>query len=318
MPINNFFVRRLLTTLVTLWLASLLIFVAGRLFPGDVGRAVLGPFAAPEAVFELNARLGADKPALEQYFDWVGGILHGSLGQSLTLGGSVAPRLWASLVQSSQFASIVIIILVPLAIGAGTLAAFYKGSVGDRVLLLTNISLATVPDFVVAILLVIVFSLWLDWLPVSGPPDGAGVVESVYHLLLPALPLVINLFGYIARIARAGVIRTLETDFVRTAVLKGLPRSLILRRHVLPNALPPTIAVLTTQIGNLLGGIVVIEALFNIKGLGALVATAARSRDYPTLQAGVLTMAAIYAVVTMIGDLIQLALDPRQRERPGG
>lgn len=225
---------------------------------------------------------------------------------------------WASLVQSSQFASIVIIILVPLAIGAGTLAAFYKGSVGDRVLLLTNISLATVPDFVVAILLVIVFSLWLDWLPVSGPPDGAGVVESVYHLLLPALPLVINLFGYIARIARAGVIRTLETDFVRTAVLKGLPRSLILRRHVLPNALPPTIAVLTTQIGNLLGGIVVIEALFNIKGLGALVATAARSRDYPTLQAGVLTMAAIYAVVTMIGDLIQLALDPRQRERPGG
>lgn len=318
MPISNFLVRRLLTTIVTLWLASLLIFAAGRLFPGDVGRAVLGPFAAPEAVFELNARLGADRPAVEQYFGWVGGILQGSLGQSLTLGGPVAPRLWASFIQSAQLAGIVIIILVPLAITAGTLAALYMGSLGDRILLLTSISLATVPDFVVAILLVIVFSLWLDWLPVSGPPDGAGLFESMYYLLLPALPLVINLFGYISRIARAGVIRTLETDFVRTAILKGLPRSLVLRRHVLPNALPPTVAVLTTQIGNLLGGIVVIEALFNIQGLGALVATAARSKDYPTLQAGVLSMVIIYAVVTMIGDLIQLALDPRQRGQPGG
>ncbi|SED39202.1 ABC transporter permease [Rhodobacter sp. 24-YEA-8] len=318
MLLRTFLLRRLTTTLVTLFLASLLVFAACQLLPGDIGRAVLGPFAAPEAVAALNARLGTDQPAHLQYLRWFGGLFEGSLGVSLSHGQPVAPMLWAAMAQSAQLALVVVGLLVPLAMAAGIWAGLRKGKLIDRVILLTGISLATVPDFVTALLLVILFSLWLGWLPVSGPPDGAGAAETLRHLILPALPLVINLLGYIARIVRAGVIRASEADFTRAAILKGLPFRIVLLRHILPNALAPAVAVLATQISNLLGGIVVIEALFNIQGLGALVAQAAKGRDYPTLQAGVLAMVVIYAVVTLLGDLLQLILDPRQRERPGG
>ena len=318
MSLSSFLLRRVASVFATLFLASLLVFAACQLLPGDIGRAVLGPFAAPEAVASLNERLGTDQPAWLQYLRWLGGVLQGSAGVSLTHGQPVGPALLAAMGQSARLTLVVVAILVPLALAAGIWAGLRKGRLVDRVILLTGISLATVPDFVTALLLVILFSLWLGWLPVSGPPDGAGTVEALRHLILPALPLVINLFGYVARIARAGVIRAREADFTRTAILKGLPWRIVLWRHILPNALAPTIAVLATQISNLLGGIVVIEVLFNIQGLGALVAQAARGRDYPTLQAGVLAMAVIYAVVALLGDLIQLLLDPRQRERPGG
>lgn len=318
MALRSFLVRRLFATLATLWLASLFIFAAGQLLPGDIARAVLGPFAAPEAVAEMNARLGTDQPALAQYLRWISGVLQGSLGRSLTLERPIGPYLLGAVAQSAELAALVVALLVPAALSAGTYAGLNEGSGADRAILVAGITLSTIPDFVVAVLLVVLFSLWLGWLPTSGPPDGASAPERLRHLLLPALPLAINLFGYVARIARSGVVRARHSDFVRTAVLKGLPRGHVLWRHILPNALAPAVAVLSTQIAHLLGGIVVIEALFNINGLGALVATAARTRDYPTLQAGVLAMVVIYAVVTLLGDLLQLALDPRQRQRPGG
>jgi peptide/nickel transport system permease protein len=294
-----------------------MIFTAGRALPGDIGRAVLGPLAAPEAVAKLNAQLGTDQPLIRQYPRWMGDLFHGWLGTSLTYGDPVAPRILAALAQSAQLALVAIAVLVPLAVGAGTYAGLHKGTLADRAILLLGISLATIPDFVMAILMIIVFCLVLGWISPSGPAADADLWQTLTHLALPAAPLVVNLFGYIARITRTGVVQTLEADFTRTARLKGLSEIGVIWKHVLPNALTPTIAVLATQVGHLLGGIVVIEALFNIEGLGALVANAARSRDYPTLQAGVLAMAVIYAVVTTTGDLAQLALDPKQRERLG-
>ncbi|WP_379061904.1 ABC transporter permease [Mesorhizobium sp. UC22_110] len=182
--------------------------------------------------------------------------------------------------------------------------------------MLSGISLAIVPDFVSGLLLLIVFGLWLNWFPISGvAPDGSGFWTSSYHLILPALPLVLNLLGYIARMTRAGVIEAVNADYTRSAVLKGLTRHEIIFRHVLRNALTPTIAVIATQSGFLLGGLIVIEALFGIQGLGNLVLTAAKARDFPTLEAGVLVIAAIFVVSATIGDLIQMLLDPRQRRR---
>ncbi len=172
------------------------------------------------------------------------------------------------------------------------------------------------PDFVSGLLLLIVFGLWLSWFPINGvAPDGADFWTNGYYLILPALPLVLNLAGYIARMTRAGVIEAMAADYTRTAVLKGLDRREVVIRHVLRNALTPTIAVLATQSGFLLGGLVVIEALFGIQGLGNLVLNAAKARDFPMLEAGVLVMAAIFVLSAALGDVLQALLDPRQRRR---
>ncbi|RVA25135.1 ABC transporter permease, partial [Mesorhizobium sp. M7A.F.Ca.US.001.01.1.1] len=158
--------------------------------------------------------------------------------------------------------------------------------------------------------------LWLNWFPISGvAPDGTGFWTHGYYLILPALPLVLNLSGYIARMTRAGVIEAIAADYTRTAVLKGLERREIIFRHVLRNALTPTVAVLATQTGYMLGGLVVIEALFGIQGLGNLVLNAAKARDFPMLEAGVLVMAAIFVLSAAAGDLLLALLDPRQRRR---
>ncbi|WP_292329766.1 ABC transporter permease, partial [Mesorhizobium sp.] len=191
-----------------------------------------------------------------------------------------------------------------------------RGRLADRLIVLAGISFGIVPDFVSGLLLLLVFGLWLSWLPITGAaPDGAGFWVSGYYLILPALPLVLNLAGYLARMTRAGVIEALASDYTRTAILKGLDRREVILRHVLPNALTPTIAVLATQSGYMLGGLVVIEALFGIQGLGNLVLNAAKSRDFPMLEAGVLVMATIFVLSAAIGDLVQALLDPRQRRR---
>jgi len=210
----------------------------------------------------------------------------------------------------------VLLFLVPIGIGAGVVAGLRSGSLADRLIVLTGVSLSIVPDFVSGLLLLMVFGLWLAWFPISGTaPDGAGFWTSSYHLILPALPLVLNLIGYVARMTRAGVIEARGADYTRTAILKGLSPSQVLFKHVLRNALVPTVAVIATQSGFLLGGLVVIEALFGIQGLGNLVLSAAKARDFPMLEAGVLVMAAIFVSTAAIGDLLQALLDPRQRRR---
>ncbi|RTL93278.1 MAG: ABC transporter permease, partial [Hyphomicrobiales bacterium] len=228
----------------------------------------------------------------------------------------VAPFVLASLARSAALAGVILLFLVPLGVGAGIVAGLNRGRLADRLIVLAGISFGIVPDFVSGLLLLLVFGLWLNWLPITGvAPEGAGFWTSGYYLILPALPLVLNLVGYLARMTRAGVIEALAADYTRTATLKGLDRRQVIVRHVLPNALTPTIAVLATQSGYMLGGLVVIEALFGIQGLGNLVLNAAKSRDFPMLEAGVLVMATIFVLSAAMGDLVQALLDPRQRRR---
>ena len=262
----------------------------------------------------LNEELGTDRPVWEQYWDWITGLLSGDLGESLALGVPVSELIGDALVNSFQLAALAFVIVVPLSILGGVIAALRRDRLTDRVITIGGLSLAVLPEFVTGIVLILVFGLWLDLLPVSAnAPDGSSFVTQVKYLLLPAFTLVILLFGYIARITRAGTIEALDADYTRTAVLKGLPRRTVIQRHVLRNSLLPTIAVVATQTGYLIGGLVVVETLFNYPGMGRLIVTASRQKDLPLLEAGVLIVGIVFLVAMLLADLMYSLLNPRIR-----
>ena len=306
--------RRLGIGLVTLLLLSLVIFAGAQLLPGDVGRAILGPLADPDAVAALNHQLGADRPWYAVYTGWIGAFVTGDMGQSYLLRTPAAPLVGHALFNSMKLAAVAFVMVVPLSIGAGIYAASCAGRWQDRVISVAGLSLTVVPEFVSSIALILVLGVWLRWLPISaGTRPGTDALEQARHLVLPSLPLVLVLFGYIARMARAGTLEALDADYTRTAVLKGLPRGTVILRHVLRNALLPTITVVATQLGSMIGGLVVVETLFRYQGIGSLILDAARGKDLPMLEAGVLTVGAVFVLLTLVADMLTTALDPRQR-----
>jgi peptide/nickel transport system permease protein len=290
------------------------VFFGAQVLPGNVARRILGPFADQAAVEALNKDLGTDRPLLTQYWDWISSFVQGDLGTSLAYGVPVSELMGSALGNSFKLAGFAFLMVVPLAILGGVIAALKRDRIVDRVITIGGLSLTVIPEFVTGIILILVFALWLDVLPVSArAPDGSGLPTQLKYLFLPALTLVILLFGYIARITRAGTIESLEADYTRTAVLKGLPRRVVIRRHVLRNSLLPTIAVVATQSAYLLGGLVVIETLFNYPGMGRLIFTAAAQKDFPLLQSGVLIVGIAVLLATLIADLLYSLLNPRIR-----
>jgi peptide/nickel transport system permease protein len=265
-------------------------------------------------VHALDQQLGVDRPLLAQYWSWLTGLLHGSMGLSYQFRSPVAPFIGAALVNSIKLGALAFIIVVPLSIFGGVVAALNYGRATDRIISVTGLSATTVPEFVSGIVLIVVFGVELKWFPVSASAGaGASFGSQLYHLILPAIPLVLILFGYIARMARAGTIDALESDYARTATLKGLKRSVVIRRHILRNSLLPTITVIATQTGYLIGGLVVVETLFNYQGIGKLIFTAATAKDFPMLEAGVLTIGVVYMVATLVADVLYTVLNPRLR-----
>jgi peptide/nickel transport system permease protein len=312
--VATYILRRLGLALVTLWLLSVIVFFAGQVLPGDPGRAILGPLAAQSAVRALDQQLGVNRPLLTQYWSWISGLVHGNMGISYEFRSPVEPFIRAALLNSVKLAALAFVIVVPLSIAGGVLAALRSGRLTDRVISVTGLSAATVPEFVSGIVLIVVFAVELKWLPVSASAgQGASDAAQLDHLILPAIPLVLVLFGYIARMARAGTIEALESDYARTATLKGLKRSVVIRRHILRNSLLPTITVIATQTGYLVGGLVVVETLFNYQGIGKLILSAATAKDFPMLEAGVLTIGVVYMVATLIADILYTVLNPRLR-----
>jgi len=310
----SYVLRRVGLALLTLFLLSIIIFFAGEVLPGNPGRAILGPFAAESAVKALDQQLGVNRPILTQYWTWLTGILHGDLGTSYQFRAPVSTFLWPALGRSLKLAAVAFVIVVPVSIVGGVLAALYRGRLVDRSISVAGLSLSTVPEFVSGIVLIVVFAIGLKWLPVSAnAPAGSSPLTQLRYLILPAIALVLILFGYIARMARAGTIEALDSDYVRTATLKGLPRSVVIRRHVLRNSLLPTITVIATQTGYLIGGLVVVETLFNYPGLGRLIFTAVTDKDFPMLEAGVLVIGVVYLLATLVADILYTVLNPRIR-----
>jgi peptide/nickel transport system permease protein len=290
------------------------IFFAAQVLPGDVGRRILGPFADQASVDALNEQLGANDPLLTQYWDWISSFVTGDLGESQTQKRPVSDVLFDPLVASAKLALLAFGIVVPLAILGGVFAAIHEGSFRDRLISVGGLSATAIPEFVWAVFFIVVFALWLGVFPTTAQfPDGAGIFTQLEYLILPAMCLVCVLFGYIARMARAGTIEALEADYTRTATLKGLPQRTVIRRHVLRNSLLPTIAVVATQAGYLIGGLVIIELIFNYQGIGQAIVRAALQKDIPVLQSGVLLIGIVYLVATLIADILYSVLNPRVR-----
>lgn len=310
----RFILRRLALVAVTLALVSVLVFALAQVLPGDIGRTILGPYAPAEQVIALNHKLGYDRPLVVRYGDWVGGFVTGDWGDSVLLGRPIASLAFDRLVNSLQLALVALAIIVPVSVGLGVLAGLKEGRFFDRLISVVGLSLTAIPEFVSGVILLVVFAVALEWLPVSAQfSPGAGPIERLRHLILPAIPLMFVLFGYIARMARAGTVDALQSPYVRTAVLKGLPWRHVIVRHVLRNSLLPTITVIGSQVGWLVGGLVVIETLFNYPGIGKLMLDSAVEHDVPVLQATALLVAVVYMLSNLAADLLYGLLNPRIR-----
>jgi len=307
-------VRRLLLMVPTLILVSLLIFALAEVLPGDVGRSILGPYATPEQVQQLNEKLGADRPLLERYGSWVGGFVTGDWGESPVLNVPVFATVMKALGNSLLLAALALVIIVPTAIALGVFAGLRKDSLIDRGITISTLSLTVIPEFVSGVILLVIFAVTLKWLPVTAlAPPGSNIFTRLYYLILPAIPLMFIELGYIARMARVGTVQVLAMPYIRTAVLKGLPRRRVIFGHVLRNAMVPTVTVIGGQTGWLIGGLVVVETLFGYPGIGKLMIDAATTHDVIMLEAAVLVVAVLYMLSNLLADVVVALLSPRVR-----
>jgi peptide/nickel transport system permease protein len=310
----RFISRRLLLSFITLWLLITIVFVIANVLPNDVGRTILGPFAPQESVDALNERLGTNRPILVRYVDTVLGVVTLDFGDSYVTGRPVMPQLAAAIGRSAKLAGLALAITIPLAIAAGLFAARRRDRPVDRGIVLLGVTSSSIPEFVTGTILVVVVGVQLKLLPVlATPPATADVPTQIRYLLMPAMAMAIVYFGYIARMTRAGTIEVLQSDYIRTAAMKGLTTGQTMRRHVLRNALIPTVAVIAVQIGYLFGGIIAVEKIFNYNGMGQTMLFAAQRKDIPLLTAGAIVIGIVYMVATLVADLVIAWMNPRIR-----
>ena len=311
---GRFILRRLLLSLITLWLLATIVFVIVNVLPNDVGRTILGPFASQETVDALNERLGTNDPLFEQYARAMTNLVTLDFGESFQSGQPVGPLMADAIGRSAKLAGLALLMTVPLAILAGLYAARRRDRKADRAIVLLGVTSASIPEFVTGTFLVVVVGVQLKLFPViARAPAGSDLLTELYYLIMPATAMAIVYFGYIARMTRAGAIDVLESDYVRTATMKGLTTGQVMRRHVLRNALIPTVAVIGVQIGYLFGGIIGVERIFNYNGMGQLMLFAAQRKDLPVLQAGAVVIGIVYMLATLIADLVIAWMNPRVR-----
>jgi peptide/nickel transport system permease protein len=310
----RFILRRLLLSLITLWLLVTIVFIIANVLPNDVGRTILGPFAPQPTVDALNERLGTNDPILEQYARALGNLVTLDFGESFQSGQPVGPVLAAAMINSAKLAGLALLITIPIAIVGGIIAARRRDRTADRAIVLAGVTTSSIPEFVTGTILVVVVGVQLGWLPVlATPPRGADALTQLRYLLMPALAMAVVYFGYIARMTRAGTIEVLDSDYIRTATMKGLTTQQTMRRHVLRNALVPTVAVIGVQIGYLFGGIIAVEKIFNYNGMGQMMLFAAQRKDIPVLVAGAIVVGIVYMLATLAADIVIAWMNPRIR-----
>ena len=321
-------VRRALWGVLTLLIVSVLVFAGTSALSGDAATIALGKDATPERVAALRANLGLDEPAPQRYVDWLGGLLQGDLGVSLSAGtaGSttdisidntglpvselVGDRVVNSLILAIAAAAVVF----PLSLLLGAWSALRPGRRADSNISTTTLVLIALPEFVVGLLLVFLFAVQVMWFPaVSFVPPGVSLAERIDGLVLPVATLTAASVAHTARLVRGSLIEVLESDYVQMARLKGVPERAVVRRHALPNALVPTIQVVALNFAWLVGGIVIVEVVFGYPGIGQGLTAAVQSRDLPTVQVLALAIAAVYVVVNTLADLATIVLTPRLR-----
>ncbi|CUU26024.1 ABC transporter (plasmid) [Duffyella gerundensis] len=308
----SYLLKRLLLMIYTLLIVSLLVFGITQLLPADAAVTLLGQNATPEALNAVRERLGLNAPAWLQYWHWLTQALQGNFGVSMRNGLAVGPTLFTALSRSLLLAACALLLMLVIAIPLGIWAAVRRGKTADVLVSVISYIGISFPEFVTATLVLLLFADVWQILPVTGyVPLSENVVSGVQHLILPSITVALILVAHVSRMVRSEMVDVLQTDYVRAAWLKGLSRRRILWRHALRNGLLPTITIVALDVGYLLGGIVVVEEIFAIPGIGRELIVAVQARDLPTIQAGVMILAATYSVVNFLADLAYVVLDKR-------
>ena len=312
--------RRTVVGIGTLFVVSILIFIGTAILPGDVANIILGQMATPESLATIRAKLGLDQPAHVRYFIWLGDLLSGDLGYSKAGAGAgtigtpisqmLVPRLFATL----RLASVVAVIAVPVALAVGLLAAMYPGTRIDRFVTFSTLGLISVPEFLVATLLVLIVAVQLGWLPatayISGQETGLKLLRA---LAMPTLTLVIVAGAQIMRMTRATVLNVMSSPYIEMAILKGVPRQRIILRHALLNAIGPIVNIIALNLAYLVSGVVIVETIFAYPGLAKLMIDAVQTRDLPLVQACAMIFCATYIVLIFVADMASILSNPRLR-----
>ncbi|MDO8365094.1 MAG: ABC transporter permease [Actinomycetota bacterium] len=311
---RRYLLKRLLSALITLWLLATVIFLIVNVIPGDVGRRVLGPFALKEDVARYNHDLGIDRPLINQYITSMRRLFTLDFGHSFQTKQLVSKMIFPALFRSGKLALLAFVLTIPISIAAGIFTARRQDKLADRAVVNVGLATSSIPEFATAAVLMSVFCVhWRFGHVFADPPPGTSVIGQLRYLLMPALAMAIAYFGYIARMSRAGVIQGLQSDYARTATMKGLSSGAVMRKHILRNSLAPTITVISVSVGYLFGGIIGVEKVFNYHGLGSVMLTAVTSHDIPVLQGAVLLVGIVYMISTLAADVLIAYLNPRVR-----
>ena len=306
--------KRLAYVAVILAVMSVLIFWATQVMPGDVAQMIVGQFATDEQIRAVRAKLRLDDPIHVQYLRWAGGLLRGDLGLSLMMDRPIGPLIAEAIQRSAVLAGISIVLIAVLGIWLGVHSAVRKGKAVDHAISVGSYFFISVPEFFWAIVVILLFTGYLGWLPATGyAPLSEGFWQWLQHIVLPVATLVSGLVAHVSRLTRSSMIETMQSQYVTAARAKGLPESLVIRRHALRNALVPTITVLAIDVGLLMGGIVVVETVFSYPGLGRMLIFAIEQKDIPMVQAGILAVTAVYAFANLAADLLYAFFNPRIR-----
>jgi peptide/nickel transport system permease protein len=310
----TFILRRTALLVVVLFIVSLLTFGIVNVLPGDVATAILGDVGTPEQAEALRQSMGLNQPLAIQYLHWISGVLRGDFGASLQFGKPIAPMLWGRMGNSAVLGSLALLIGAPLSIGLGMIAALKPRGVLDRVITGLAVGAYALPEYVVGLIAILVFSIWWSILPGSSLMDpNENPLSRPEALIMPVGVLVLGMFAILGQLTRASMIQVMQAPYIRTAILKGVPRWRVVLKHALPNLLPPAIAEIGMYFGYVLGGLVVVETLFSYSGLGQMMTNAVSFRDVPTIEAAVLMVAAAYGVGNLVADVVALLLNPRLR-----
>ncbi|MGY6251071.1 ABC transporter permease [Bosea thiooxidans] len=310
----TFIIRRLALLLLVLVLVSMMTFLIVNVLPGDVASAVLGDMATPEQTRIVRVAMGLDRPLIDRYVHWISALAQGDMGVSLQYGRPIGPVLLGRLGNSAILGGITMLIGAPLAIALGVIAALRPHGWLDTLITGFSIGAHALPEYVVGLLAILLLSIWWPLLPGSSLMDpNENPLLRPEALVLPVGVLVVSMLAFIGQLTRASAIGVMNSPYIRTAILKGVPRWRVVTHHALPNLLPPAIAEIGMYFGYCIGGLVVVETLFSYAGLGQMLSNAVAYRDVPTIQATVLVVAAAYGLGNLLADVAALLLNPRLR-----
>lgn len=311
-PILQMVAQRLLLGLLVLFVVSLIIFLGVELLPGDITQAILGQSATPETVAAFRRELGLDQPMHTRYIDWLLGILQGDFGRSLANGLEISDLIATRLGNTFFLAIMAAAIAVPLAVTLGILAALYRNGIFDRLVNILSLSSISFPEFFIAYILIIFFSINTGWFPSLSTIDASmDLSEKMYRSFLPALTLTLVVLAHMMRMTRAAIINLLATPYIEMANLKGLSPARVIVKHALPNALAPIINVIVINLAYLVVGVVIVEVVFVYPGLGQMIVDSVQNRDIPVVQACSMIFAATYIILNLTADILSIVTNPR-------